>query len=121
MIRKETVTVAVTGADGSAAGSGKTVRPVSGLVLAVNLKYTTQPGTVDVTVATQDAPTITPLTVSNANTDKWFFPRQLMGGTNGADLTGVYEPIPVADHLVITVAQGNAGSVAATIVWDDRR
>lgn len=117
MIRKETVTVTLTGAT----GSGKTVRPISGLVLAVNLTYSGQPGTTDVTVATQDAPTVTVLTVTDANTNKWFYPRQLMGGTTGADLTGVYEPIPVADHLVISVAGGAAGSVAATIVWDDRR
>lgn len=119
MIRKETVTVTVAGSAGSATGSGKTARAISGRLLAVYLDYTSQPATTDVTVATQEAPTLTALTVSNANTDAWFFPRQLMDGTTGVDLTGVYEALPIADHLVVSVAQGDPGSVAATIVWDD--
>lgn len=119
MTRKETVTVTVTDAAGSAAGSAKTAQPISGRVLAVHLDYTTQPATADVTLATQGAPTLTVLTVSNANTDAWFFPRQLMDGTNGADLTGIYEPLPVDDHLVVSVAQGDPGSVVATILWTD--
>jgi len=119
MIRKETVTVAVAGSAGSATGSEKTARPVSGRVLAVHLDYTTQPATTDVTVATQNAPTLTVLTVTNGNTDGWRFPRQLMDGTDGADLTGIYEALPVADNVVVSVAQGDPGSVVATIVWDD--
>lgn len=119
MIRKETVTVTVEGGAGSATGSGKTARPVSGRVLAVHFDYTSQPATTDTTLASQSAPTLTILTVSNANTDAWFFPRQLMDGTNGADLTGIYEALPVNDHLVVTVAQGDPGSVIATILWDD--
>ncbi len=121
MIRKETVTVTVAGTAGSAAGSGKTARPVEGRVLAVHLDYTSQPATTDVTLATQNAPALTVLTVSNANADAWFFPRQLMDGTNGADLTGIYEPLAVSDHLVVNVAQGDPGSVVATILWDDMR
>ncbi len=119
MIRKETVTVTVAGSAGSGSGSGKTARPVSGRVLAIYVGYTTQPATTDVTIATQDTPTIAPLTLTNANTSGWFYPRQLMDGLTGADLTGIYEPIPVADHLVVTVAQGDPGAVAATIYWDD--
>lgn len=119
MIRKETVTVTVAGTAGSATGSAKSTRAVEGRVLAVHLDYTTQPGTADVTVATQSAPALTILTVNNAATDGWFFPRQLMDGTDGADLTGVYEPLLVSDHLLVSVAGGDPGSVAATIMWDD--
>lgn len=119
MIRKSAVTVTVAGADGSATGSAQ-FGPVAGRVLAVHLDYTTQPATADVTVATV-SPAVTVLTVANANTDAWFYPRQLMDGTNGADLTGVYEAIAVADHINVSVAQGNAGSVVATLIWDDGR
>lgn len=119
MIRKETVTVTVAGSAGSATGSAKTVRAVEGRVVAVHLDYTTQPATTDVTLATANAPVLTVLTVGDANADGWFFPRQLMDGTNGADLTGVYEPLPVADNLTVSVAQGDPGTLAATILWDD--
>lgn len=115
MIETFTISVTVAGSAGSATGSGRSMAPANGKVVAVHLDYTTQPATTDVTVASE-GPAQTLLTITNANTDAWFYPRQLMDGTNGADLTGVYDALPVAGYLTVAVAQGDPGSVVATIL-----
>lgn len=114
----EQVTVAVAGADGSATGSGKT-RPITGLLLAVHVDYTTQPATADVTIATAGSthPALPLLTVSNNATDGWYFPRKAICTDAGAAQT-MYEIAPVADAVTVSVAQGNAGTVAVTLVYE---
>ena len=114
----EQVTVAVAGANGSATGSGKT-RPITGLLLAVHVDYTTQPATADVTIATagSTAPALTLLTLADKNADGWFFPRQAIHNTAGAAQTQ-NEIAPVADAVTVSVADGNAGAVAVTLVYE---
>lgn len=120
MIQTYKVTATVAGADGSATGSGTSTQVVNGRLLAVYIDYTTQPSTTDVTIATvgkSPAPARTLLTVASANADGWFYPRVALQDTSGAAL--VYadggEPLvdvqPVDDHVVVTVAEGNAGAV----------
>jgi hypothetical protein len=113
MIETHKITVTVAGLAGSAAGSAKSRSVVSGRVLAIHLDYTSQPATTDVTIATNgtNAPALTMLTRTNSGTDGWFYPRVLLDDTAGADLTAVYDAIPVDDHLAVTVAQGDPGSV----------
>lgn len=116
MIRKYQVTVTTSGSAGSATGSAKT-KPISGKVLAVHLDYTSEPATTDVTVATAHAPVATILTITDGNTDGWFYPRALLDDTAGADLTAIYDAIPIDDEITVSVAQAdNAGTVAATIL-----
>ena len=114
----EQVTVTVAGANGSATGSGKT-RPITGLLLAVHVDYTTQPATADVTIATagSTAPALTLLTLTDKNTDGWFFPRQAIHNTAGAAQTQ-YDIAPVADAVTVSVAEGNAGAVTVTLVYE---
>lgn len=119
MIRTQKVTVTSSGSNGSATGNGLTPYPVSGRVRAIHLDYTSQPNTCDVTVATNGTPVLTILTVTNANTDAWFFPRLLMDDTAGTDLTAIYDAAPVDDHLKISIAQGDDGrTVVATILYE---
>jgi hypothetical protein len=120
MIRSVKITATVEGSDGVAAGS-KQSAPVHGEILAVHLDYVTQPaGTCDVTLTTL-SPVQTILSLTNVATDGWFYPRAAAQTNAGVALTfdatePVPVPYPVDDHLVLTVAQGNAGTVTATIL-----
>jgi hypothetical protein len=74
-----------------------------------------------VVIATKTAPIRTVLTLTNANTDGWFYPRVLLADTAGAALTAVYDTMPVNDHITVTVAQGDAitNGVVVTILVDE--
>lgn len=120
MIQQLQVTVPVAGSSGSATGEAVTSRPVSGRLIAVHLDYVSQPATADVTLSTVSAPVQTILTLTDANTDGWFYPRVGVVGPTGAALTydssePVAEPAVVNDYLKVAVAGGNAGSVVATL------
>ena len=108
--------VDVAGSAGSATGSASSNNSVNGRVIAVHIDYTTQPATTDVTLVST-APSQTILTRTNQNADGWFYPRQLMDATDGADLTGIYESLPVAGTLTASVAQGDpvTGGVVVTV------
>jgi hypothetical protein len=118
-LKTERITVAVTGSAGSAGGTA-TSRPIMGLLLAVHIDYTSQPATADVTVASAGSvyPAMPLLTVTNNATDGWYLPRRAACDPAGGALTA-YEVQPVADAVVVTVAQGDPGSVVATLVFEE--
>lgn len=121
-IRTQQIRVPVTGTAGNAIGSVQT-GVINGRILAVHLGYTAQPATADVTIATSHAPVRTILAVSNANTDAWFAPRIALQTTAGVAITydstqPIYGEMPVDDHITVSVAQGDAGSVVATILYE---
>ena len=121
-IRTEQFRVAVTGTAGSATGS-RTTGVINGRVLAVHLIYTGQPATTDVSVSTTYAPVRNILTISNANTDTWFYPRVAMTNTSGAAITfdgtqAIVGEIPVNDQITVSVAQGDPGNIVATILYE---
>lgn len=117
MIRQEQIAVTVAGANGSATGSTTTTYPLNGRVLAVYVDYTSQPATADVTVSA-GSPSQPILTVTNANTDAWFYPRVQIGTTAGAAISAQYDAAPVDGYVTVSVAQGNAGSVVVTILLE---
>jgi hypothetical protein len=117
------ITVTVAGTAGSGAGTADGSRPLSGEVAAVYVKYTTQPATTDVTIATKgaNAPAQNVLVLTNANTPGWFYPQVQIHSTAGAALTydgtrPATEEIPVDDYITVTVAQGDPGSVDVWLV-----
>lgn len=124
MIQKTKITVTLTGASGDA----KSAAPISGSILAIHLAYTDiAAGTTDVVIAGTSAPIMPILTRSNSVADGWFFPRAALCDVNAAALlyaaggTPVTGEIPVDDYITASVAQADAGSVVATIIWDDGR
>jgi hypothetical protein len=119
---------AITGADGSAASptpalspwSGNISRyPIQGRVLSCYVKYNTQPNTTDVVVKTKgdNGPSQSFLTLTNKNTDGLFYPRAAVHDTLGvaalyaAGGTAIVEPPVIDDYVVVTAAQGNAGTI----------
>jgi hypothetical protein len=115
MIDRVDLTATTTGAAGSAAGSATTGQPIRGRVRAIYVDYVSQPATTDVVIKAT-GPDQTILTLTNANTDGWFYPRRVIDTTAGAAAAGVYDAFAVAGNLNVTVAQGDAGSVAVTIL-----
>lgn len=109
-------TVIVTGATGGAGvatATATTSKVVEGKVVAVYLEYTdSPPATTDVTIQeAHESPAIPVLTVTNANTDGWFYPDQ-------ASVNSDVEPVYTGDYLSVTIAQADNGDgVTATIVW----
>lgn len=112
MIRTELVSVTTTGSNGSAAGSA-TSHILTGRLIAVYIDYTNQPSTTDVTIATVNAPVRTLLTITDANTDAWFYPRVQVHGVTGTALTMdgtrlLTDTLPLNDYVGVTVAQGDS-------------
>ena len=105
---------AAVGANGSATANASSTQIISGRILGLYVKYNDSPpaGTTDVTIATAGgtAPAQTILTLTNAATDKWVYPRITPQGVTGADLAAltILEPIPVHDKIKVTIAQANA-------------
>jgi len=118
-IRTYKITVTTTGSAGAATGTGQTSRPVNGCLKAIHLDYTDLPNTSDVTITTAGAPVQTLLTKANANTDAWFYPRALLDDTAGADLTAIYDEMPIDDYVNVSVAQADAGSLVVTLLVEE--
>jgi hypothetical protein len=104
---------ACAGGVGVSTANADSPQVVSGLLYAVYIEYVGSPpaGTTDVTIATggnQDPDSaVTLLSIENAATDGWFFPRQLTVSTANANNTDDYEMLPVNDIVNVKIAQAN--------------
>lgn len=116
---------AAVGSAGSATANASSTKLISGAVLGVYVKYNdSPPATTDVTIKTVGtspaAPSLTFLTLTDANTSGYFYPRVQVHDTAGAALTydgtraQVIPPI-IHDLVNITIAQANAAD--SVDVW----
>lgn len=110
-----------TGGAGVSTNNQTSTAILDGLVAAIYVKYNDSPpaGTADVTVATlgtsPNAPALTLLSVSNAATDGWFFPRAVEHlNSDGTALTS-HTYLPIMDKVKVTLAQANDGD--SVDVW----
>lgn len=98
-----------TPADASGDATWTTPSAMIGYVYGIYVKYNdSPPATTDVTISTQGtgsrAPATTLLTLTNANTDGWFYPRVTAHDTAGASVATEYLPQSISDQVKITVA-----------------
>lgn len=113
------ITVTVAGSAGSAAGSAISSQVVNGTLVAIYVDHTASAATCDITVATQSAPVRNLLVKADSNTDAWFFPMaQAQLSSTGADITGIYVPQGIDDHVSVTIAQSDAGSVTVYLLLE---
>lgn len=115
------------GSAGSATANSTTTTPIFGEVYGVYVQYNdSPPATTDVTIATAGTnsgahPAATILSLTNANTNGWFYPRIGVQTTAGAAMlyaaggTAIPGEIPIADFIKVTIAQANAGD--SVDVW----
>lgn len=111
-------TPAAAGGAGVATNNVDTPR-LCGRVVGIYVDYTgtAAPATTDVVIKTKGtdsghAPTFTILTLTNKNTDGWFWPRFIPDDQLGVDLAAlaIAEPVPVDDVINIAVAQADDGT-----------
>jgi len=110
---------AAVGNNGAATANADTNNVVAGRVVAVGVTYLDSPpaGTTDVVVATKGAngPAQTILSIANAATDGWFYPRVGTHSTAGAALlyaaggTAVSDYLAISDVVNVKIDQANAG------------
>lgn len=122
-IRRATISaVSATGGAGTATATGYSDRPITGYIIAVHVSYQdSPPATTDVTIAEAVAsPAVSVLTLSNANTSGWFFPRAAGVNQSGTAITNSNEKIAVSDMLSVVIAQANDGDGAVvTVIYDE--
>lgn len=119
------------GVDGSATNNQESSQNVSGYIMSIYIRYNdSPPATTDVTIASQGTntgkpPANTIFTKSNANTDGWFYPHHVIHDETGNEITydgtnEIYEPIPIDDEIIVTIAGANVGdSVDVWMIIDD--
>lgn len=110
---------AAVGNNGAATANADTNNMVAGRVIAVGVTYLDSPpaGTTDVVVATTGAngPAQTILSIANAATNGWWYPRAATHSTAGAALLYAAGGAAVGDYLAISdvvnvkIDQANAG------------
>lgn len=128
MMKRVRLVATTTGSAGSAAASVTSPYPITGTIVRVDVNYhASAPATTDVTLAqaTEEIATNIVSLTDNA-TDKQIFPA--VGVTTNAGVALTYDatrPIyalgfPVADNLVLTVAQCNAltNAVIADVYYE---
>jgi hypothetical protein len=105
---------AAVGTNGNATANTSTAAPIVGRILGMYIKYNDSPpsGTTDVVVATAgtNVPALTLLTITDAATDRWAWPRLTPQGNTGAALTAltILEPAPICDKVNIKIDGANA-------------
>lgn len=103
---------AAVGSNGSATANTTTAQPINGLVVGVYVKYNdSPPATTDITIATSgdQAPAETILTLTDKNTNGWFYPRYTAQTQLGVDLSTANTEIPLlCDKVKVTIAGANA-------------
>lgn len=111
------------GADGAATNNFSTDAVLQGVLLGAYVKYNdTPPNTTDVVIKTLGTengapPSLTLLTLTNKNTDGYFYPRITPDDTSGVDLSAltILEPAPFSGKINISIAGANAGD--SVDVW----
>ena len=114
MIRTYTIDITTTGVAGSATGTGRTNVPVNGRIGAIKIDFTGQASTADTTITSELGQTF--LTLTNVNTDGWYYPHPDIHDTTGNVLNKHTVPFITSGYISASVAQSNAGTVQITIL-----
>ena len=105
-----TLKVSATGGAGVSTGNSQEAVPPSKLYAVYFDFHGSAPSSLDTILAAQgnsDVPAQTILTLTNNNTDGWFYPRRQIENSVGAQVTGAYEPFFIPGSLLLSVAQGD--------------
>jgi len=111
-------TGSTTGGAGVSTANATTSIKHEGLVAAVYVKYNGAPpaATTDVTVVTlgtsPNAPALTLLSITDAATDGWFFPRAVQHLNTDASALTTHTFLPISDNVKVTIAGANDGDSA---------
>jgi hypothetical protein len=122
-IRRQTITVSgATGGAGVAEASAVGEQVVNGIVRSLHFAYAdSPPATTDVTITeTGPGQKKTIFTLTDHNSDGWFYPLAQACNQAGMAITNQGAPIVMADYPTATIAQANNGDgVVVTIEWEE--
>lgn len=116
-IEKHELKVTTIGSAGSASGSSSVPVPLGELV-AVHVNFhSSAPSTSDTTITAPNNPlAVTLLTLTNNNTDGWFYPKVQNHDNTGSAVTGSYSDPPIhGGILAVALAQFDALTDAVVI------
>jgi len=86
------------------------IKRLTGCVRGVGVKYNgDKPATADLIIKGKGTTSLTKpiLTVTNGNTDSWFFPHEVIDGVDGAAVAGTYTPVYIDDVVNIELKESN--------------
>ena len=113
-VERHQVKVSTTGSAGSASGSSILALPLSELI-AVYLDFNgSAPSTTDITITANAAavggpPSLALLTLTNVNSDGWYYPKVQDHNPTGSLVTGSYSDPPIhGSGLTVALAQADA-------------
>ena len=100
--------VTTTGTAGSATGSA-TSGTINGFLLGVFFDFASAAAaTTDTTLAYATPHTGNIIVITDSKTDAFHFPRKQASDSAAAAITGVYDALPIAGTLTLSVAQSDA-------------
>jgi len=115
MISRFKLSVTTVGVAGSATASATTSAPINGRLLAVHCDFgATAHANTDTTIATTSSPTTTILTLTDTNTDGWYYPKHAIHGSTGTALVLNSDDDPMVDdyylddYIKVTLAESTA-------------
>lgn len=120
-IQEKTINSGEADASGNASA---TIGPIRGQILAVHVNFSgsSASGT-DTVVKTAGnlGASNTILSLTDTNTDGWYYPRAQVHDTSGTEVTydgtnGVYEPIPVYDTITLDISQNAQGETVDVVL-----
>ena len=104
--------IKVSGAGSAGSTSGSAVEPVPFSTLyAIYFDFTSAPSTMDTTVKSPgngDLPSVTILTLTNVNSDAWYYPRRNLEDNVGAAEADAWGEYFVSGSISIDIAQADA-------------
>src|SRR5688572_562788 len=121
MVNDFVLKVTTTSGAGASAGTPTTDVPVRGYIEAIQIVYTTQPATTDVTIAEVGGMARTYLTITSANTNTVKYPRVQVHDTAGTALTldgtraSTTRFINPGEKVRVTVAEGDDATNAVVV------
>lgn len=122
MISRFKVSVTPVGDAGSATANTTTPAIIRGRLLAIHCDFAaTAHANTDTTIATTSSPTTTILTLTDTNTDGWYYPKHVVHGATGTAQTfdGTYPMLDdyyLDDHIKVTLAQSTAAESVFTFL-----
>jgi hypothetical protein len=118
-IYKEVITVTTTGSAGSATGS-TTSNAINGLILGVYFDFhASAAATTDTTVAYGSPAHGNLVVITSSKTDAFHLIRKQATDVAGAAITGVYDLLPIAGTLTVSLAECDAltAALVATVYY----
>lgn len=115
-MREIRISVSPTGSAGAAAGTGTSELALYGILRRIAVDYTTEPATTDVTITEISSVNRVIITLTNVNTDGFYYPGVQLTDAAGATIAGAFISPIICGKVQVDVAQADAVASGVVIV-----